>query len=782
MKAITLKLAEFDKVSQEMIDSSFSFKPFIEYLEQRTKEEHSVKNEFYGMVLDRMRQAYDKEPNVSLENISKYSTELELIYLSLTQLIDDEKDKLWGLSLPLMPVLLYGTDNMYDKMLDKTKKQKIKILEKNSVEDVHLKYEMIYSFIFKKFYGCQYETQNEYIHTIIDEETSMPKYFKINFDKRFINVYAKQELPELKSTKFSDYLDDKKKLEKLREILPLNLFKFEGMSVISLTDVTPQYAIENIKNVLINKTLHTSTEYYNNIIQSLKALAGNNQIEFGLLPVLKLNNKLVFDEQSCPRSKLIETAKQYGVLEQMYMSVADYYFKNPTPLYYETITEEDEKKEVFLKALKQSGVASYALLPVFYNNQIAGVLELHTKTEGLLNANILNRIEPAIPFLAQLLQNNVDEFTTGIETVIKDKFTSLQPSVQWKFKEAALHYMQQSFVQSTRPEVEPIIFENVYPLYGAIDIRNSSVERNNATRDDLQFQLTSLLQIFEDIKKDHPFGLTDEMIYKVKKWQINLEEAPTPSEEFKLNNFFETEAMPFLEHIKLIRPATLPLINNYTASLDKITGEAHENRRNLEVSMQLINRTISAYLDRMNTELQQSYPFYFEKFRTDGIEYDIYIGQSIAPDKPFDNIYLKNLRLWQLQSMASIYKMILGLQPQMKKELHITQLIFINSDTIDISFRNDEKKFDVEGTYNIRYQLIKKRIDKVHVKDTGERLTQPGKIALIYFNSKEAKEYKDYIQYLQEQNIFSGELEELELEELQGVSGLKALRVTISVD
>ncbi len=47
----------------------------------------------------------------------------------------------------------------------------------------------------------------------------------------------------------------------------------------------------------------------------------------------------------------------------------------------------------------------------------------------------------------------------------------------------------------------------------------------------------------------------------------------------------------------------------------------------------------------MKGEIQQAYPSYFEKFRTDGVEYDIYIGQSIAPDKPFSDIYLKNLRL-----------------------------------------------------------------------------------------------------------------------------------------
>ena len=97
-------------------------------------------------------------------------------------------------------------------------------------------------------------------------------------------------------------------------------------------------------------------------------------------------------------------------------------------------------------------------------------------------------------------------------------------------------------------------------------------------------------------------------------------------------------------------------------------------------------------------------------------------------------------------------------------------------------FRKDEKRFDVEGAYNIRYQVVKKRIDKVHLKDSTERLTQPGKIALVYFNKQEAEEYISYINFLQEQNILENDLEYLDLEELQGVSGLKALRVGIVTD
>jgi hypothetical protein len=159
----------------------------------------------------------------------------------------------------------------------------------------------------------------------------------------------------------------------------------------------------------------------------------------------------------------------------------------------------------------------------------------------------------------------------------------------------------------------------------------------------------------------------------------------------------------------------------------------------------------------------------------------MFIGQALAPHKPFDRVYLSNLRLWQLQSMANICQTMQDMQAKMPKVLEVTLLIYVNSDPIDIHFRNDEKRFDVEGGYNVRYQMIKKRIDKVHIRDTNERLTQPDKIALVYTNKQDAREYISHIRYLQEQNILNDDLEELELEELQGVSGLKALRVGVSL-
>jgi len=68
------------------------------------------------------------------------------------------------------------------------------------------------------------------------------------------------------------------------------------------------------------------------------------------------------------------------------------------------------------------------------------------------------------------------------------------------------------------------------------------------------------------------------------------------------------------------------------------------------------------------------------------------------------------------------------------------------------------------------------------VRGTTERVTQPGKIAIVYSQEAEAAEYRDYIAYLQSLGSLERDVEPLDLEELQGVSGLRALRVTVSLE
>jgi len=121
------------------------------------------------------------------------------------------------------------------------------------------------------------------------------------------------------------------------------------------------------------------------------------------------------------------------------------------------------------------------------------------------------------------------------------------------------------------------------------------------------------------------------------------------------------------------------------------------------------------------------------------------------------------------------------LKSRLPMPLDAANLILVQHAPLAIRFRFDEKRFDVDGAYNIRYEIIKKRIDKALVRTTSERLTQPGKIAIVYAEPAEAAEYRHYIAYLQTLGYLTRDVEEVELEELQGAQGLRALRVTVDL-
>jgi len=779
MQTMTININE--KFVLDKLDTGLSFKPFIDFLRKRIKNDLSLKDKLTGFLLEKLEKYPELEGDVPIEDIEKYKDVLELIFVSMSNVTEDETRLPWAIGMPMRPLFVYGTSAFYDIMID-AKNQKLNKAAQHDPEVMRQRnLRITYPFIMERIYNFKDFHKNEIIHTFVDEETGLLRHYRINIDTRFIDVTAVGPLPDLNTLAASSTFDDEHGFEKVANMLPLSLFKFRGFSVVTISDETVKYAVENIKNTIVSHNRHSEEECYKDVSQSLKTLVQTNAIDFNLTPLFRVNDKLVLPGSHEIKSVLIGEDMDCMPAHNAYQSFAEEYVRNPKALIYKTISPKEAKLYPFLSTCTRTGIQSFVVLPLFYNSNLVGILEIYTRQAGLLDEKILAMLDPAFPVLAQLLQISIDDFETAIDGVIKEKFTSLQPAVQWKFNDAAWHYLQQ-MERTGKGKIETIGFESVYPLYGAIDIRNSTIERNKAQLNDLQQQFSILLETLQSVKKHYNLALTDEMIYKCRKWKNTLDETLTPHGEIKLTDFLEKEAVSFLKHFKLTHPGAAAIVDAYFEAIEETKGVAFAHRRQLEESMQMVNTAVNNYLDLMKDELQQSYPCYFERFRTDGVEYDIYIGQSIAPEKPFDILYLRNMRLWQISSMAAIAKITHEMMPTMPKPLQTTQLIFIHSSTIDISFRNDERRFDAEGGYNIRYQVIKKRIDKVHVANSNERLTQPGKIALVYFNRRDADEYISHIQYLQEQKILLDDLEFLDLEELQGVAGLRALRVGVNLD
>ena len=762
-----------------VFDSEISFLPFINYLKSRSAGNADTRARFYNYLVER----FENEPAL-LMPVKDYSLLnenrdlLELLGTALFPVVTEPEKNIFTLAVPYQFSIFNESPSFRKLFVDE--EQHFLLPENATAEDLkQVQCSLIYEHALEKFYGIKLNATTDLVYPVTDAATGMKRYYKLRYDRRFIELHLKGELPPLKDCAVClntfRILDLEQQLKKM----PLELFAAEGFGVWVAEDVTTRESLDAIKKILLRQE-SCDTGVINELKASIHALVGLNEVEVGLTPFVKLNNRFVLDD-TCIKYGLMGRkwkASDPGSVSLYEMTIG-FLSEHPEPMPIAVVDESMTKMAPFLKELWDEGMRSYLVYPVQNNDGLLGLLELASPIANQLNLDVMARLEPAMPLVSLALLKNRESFANRIEKLIKEKFTALQPSVEWKFAEVAWEYMHSPNGNTATGNV---IFENVYPLYGAIDIRNSSMQRSVAIQKDINAQLDLVGETFDKLEAIMQLPLLEGLKFKNYNFRQSIDKHLQAEDEVRINEFFVNEVNPVLLHLAKNNSKAQEVIENYFGLVKNCNGYLYRYRNEYESTLTAINDAVLNYLEKEQDTLQQSYPHYFEKYKTDGVEYTIYMGQSISPNNPFDLLYLKNIRLWQLKSMAEISRITQRLMPSLPVQLQTTQLLLIHSQPIAISFRRDERRFDVEGSYNIRYEIMKKRLDKVHIKDTNERLTQPGKIAMVYSNPKEAQEYMEYILFLQSKNILSPGIENLELEELQGVSGLKALRVDINLD
>jgi hypothetical protein len=157
---------------------------------------------------------------------------------------------------------------------------------------------------------------------------------------------------------------------------------------------------------------------------------------------------------------------------------------------------------------------------------LLGLLELASPVPNLLTHEVLIRLEPVIPLLSLAMLKNRETFHHKIEKVIKEKFTALQQSVEWKFEEMAWDYLRNKDSLTAN-----VGFKNVYPLYGAIDIRNSSNERSLAIQKDIKEHLFLIDSILDKFQSFTQLPLLEGLKFKNETFRASIEHTMTAQDE-----------------------------------------------------------------------------------------------------------------------------------------------------------------------------------------------------------------------------------------------------------
>src|SRR6187402_2550368 len=138
--------------------------------------------------------------------------------------------------------------------------------------------------------------------------------------------------------------------------------------------------------------------------------------------------------------------------------------------------------------MEHVGVGSFIVAPLKYNDEIIAFIEVTSPRIGVLNSMIAAKLKSVLPMFTVAVSRSIDQYETQLEAIIQDKFTSIHPTVSWKFIKAAEKFYQSSSGEQA-PELEDIRFQEVVPLYNQFDIRGSSDARNAAIQTDMIEQL-----------------------------------------------------------------------------------------------------------------------------------------------------------------------------------------------------------------------------------------------------------------------------------------------------
>jgi len=648
--------------------------------------------------------------------------------------------------------------------------------------EVNVTYILMCKIIMGLYYNAPFETDVRSIYEV-EDSAGILKYYKATYNADFINVSPINEPPILNEDDIQHLRENADDIKLWKSYFPPESWLVSGVGFKSFVDVSREQAVSRIKYFIVrNKHANRTVKSKDRLDSLLSTLLKVPRLRSTVIMYDSDNQRFESKEdeqesyalgtkESCPKEDLI---CEHGV---------DIIFNKKTDFIITDITAlpEESKQIPLYKQLAKKGVKSYMVSPLYYRDELLGVIEITSKISKSLEPTksiLLNELKDLYIYA---IMRTKDERENKLASIIQKEFTSIHPSVQWRFRDEASKALQAQD-SGTNYNYSKISFGSLTALFGQSDIVGSSTARNVAITSDLRTQMMMVQDIITKLSSRIKMPLLDNIMYQIGMIKEKLASDLAAGMEQEVLEFLRVKINPLLVELQNRDPLMSAELEDYFKKIGNSMSVVYDKRKAYDDTVQLINVHLSRRLDKEQEKAQQIYPHFFERYKTDGVEHNMYIGQEIAPNIPYNKLYLDNLRLWQLQTMCQLEIEHRQRMVDYPMQLDIASLIMVYSNSLAIRYRMDEKQFDIDGAYNARYEIIKKRIDKAHIRGTNERITQSGKIVIIYTQPSDHEEYMNYISFLTYQGLIKGEPESFKIEELEGVIGLYGLRVLVNYD
>ena len=555
---------------------------------------------------------------------------------------------------------------------------------------------------------------------------------------------------------------DSRQLETIAQRFSPDNYSVEGLLLFEGLDVTTAQQIQQITKMLIGRESILRPEGFCQLDRALRSLFGADK-------------SFILSAEKDP-------ARLFSETESQKLSVTTYSLEFLRGSHFQQTSQTNQICYVpDLKSnaptecdrqLLESGVSSLLLIPLTigcaHNGengqpQTVGLVGLTSSNSDRFDRRHLRHarelIEPFTVALRQALQQRMT------------RFSNIHPSVEARF-------VQEAERRSWGLPPEPIVFRNVYPLYGISDIRGSSKERNHAIQEDLLNQFQLGVAIIEAVCEYQATPLVEQLRLDLIEQIEHLQTGVTVDSEVTVIEYLQNNLEIYFDYFAQCGPNANQAVLAYRQACSNEHECVYTARARYDETVNQINHRLRETWSRWQVSMQKIIPHYCDIECTDGIDHMIYVGKSIDAD--FCLFHLRSLRYEQLKAVCDCARTALKIQQEYHTQMELTHLVLVQEISLDI-FHDEktERLFDVGGTRDTRYEIVKKRIDKGVDERSHERITQPGMLTLVYSTNKEWEEYQKYLCYLAREGWVEPKIQYGNVEPLQGVTGLKFARVRV---
>ena len=348
--------------------------------------------------------------------------------------------------------------------------------------------------------------------------------------------------------------------EVMKGILPPEDFELHGFTIFQAVDITESEVLSALERDLIDQESIASSQAFQRLQQRLRTLFRRPSLVAGLAAIS--GNEILLLNSGCDltRSCIFADSRHVPITE-FEGTVFERAVQSGKIQWIPDILKDPSRRRTEEEILR-SGIRSLLIAPLFYQGKCIGTMDLGVPQGAEFGPMDIFRMAQIQPLFSMAIRRALDDFNNRIQGVIKEKCTAIHPAVEWRFNRAAIRYLEG--VRMGQPaDMEPIVFRDVFPLYGVSDIRGSTDERNRAISEDLAAQLKLALEVVQAANESKPLLILDELARRIGIHQERIRTELATGDEVTVARFLDKEVETYFPHLASAGPTVKKAIEAY---------------------------------------------------------------------------------------------------------------------------------------------------------------------------------------------------------------------------